>query len=43
MPGAHHFKTVGVTDRVWEVADLVAMLEAEERGLNKGRVTLDVT
>ena len=26
-------KAAGVTDRLWEVSDLVALLEAEERGL----------
>ncbi len=25
----------GVTDRLWEVSDLVALLEAEERGLER--------
>ena len=25
----------GVTDRVWEVSDLVALLEADERGLER--------
>jgi len=25
----------GVTDRLWEVSDLVAMLEADERGLER--------
>ncbi len=25
----------GVTDRVWEVSDLVALLEAEERGMER--------
>jgi hypothetical protein len=25
----------GVTDRLWEVSDLVALLEADERGLKK--------
>jgi hypothetical protein len=29
----------GVTDRVWEVSDLVALLEADERGLAKSGVT----
>jgi hypothetical protein len=25
----------GVTDRLWEVSDLVALLEADERGLER--------
>ena len=25
----------GVTDRLWEVSDLVALIEAEERGLER--------
>jgi hypothetical protein len=25
----------GVTDRLWEVSDLIAMLEADERGLER--------
>jgi hypothetical protein len=28
----------GVTDRSWEVSDLVALIEAEERGLRKSGV-----
>jgi len=27
--------TAGVTDRLWEVSDLVALLEADERGLER--------
>ena len=28
-------KAAGVTDRLWEVSDLVALLEASERGLER--------
>ena len=28
----------GVTDRLWEVSDLVALLEADERGVRKSGV-----
>jgi|CZKS01.1.fsa_nt_gi hypothetical protein len=30
----------GVTDRLWEVSDLVALLEAEERGPGKSGLKL---
>jgi hypothetical protein len=30
---------IGVTDRLWEVSDLVALREASERGLERGVIT----
>jgi hypothetical protein len=30
----------GVTDRLWEVSDLVALLEADERGVRKSGITV---
>lgn len=30
-----HAMAAGVTDRPWEVSDLVALLEADERGLER--------
>jgi hypothetical protein len=32
---------VGVTDRLWEVSDLVALIEAEERGLERAALEND--
>ena len=30
-----HAMAAGVTDRLWEVSDLIAMLEDQERGLER--------